>query len=93
MIFKHKGYTLQQEENDHHYMIFAEDGHRVMHAPCDQPMTEDKAIACIENYRHRQSISFGENSLIVVKKLCLKFLLERQRNGILKRELRTCLSR
>ena len=44
MKFKHKGYTLQQAAKcNHHFMIFAEDGHIVMHVPYNKPITEEKA--------------------------------------------------
>lgn len=51
MKFTHKGYTLAQEatEVNYHYMIFAEDGHMVMHVPYDKPMTEEKAKQSIEH--------------------------------------------
>lgn len=50
MQFKHKGYTLSQTEYNYHYMIFAEDGHMVMHVPYDKPVTEEKARELIEHY-------------------------------------------
>lgn len=50
MEFKHKGYTLKQAEHHHHYMIYADDGQRVMHVPHDKPLTEDEAIERIEGY-------------------------------------------
>ena len=46
----HKGFTLVQTDYNYHYMIFAKDGHRVMHVPYDKPLTEEKARDCIENY-------------------------------------------
>lgn len=48
--YQHKGYTLTQAEYNHHYMIFDGDGHMVMHVPYDKPMTEEKAVECIEHY-------------------------------------------
>lgn len=51
MKFKHKGYTLQQAAKcNHHFMIFAEDGHMVMHVPYNKPITEEKAKEFIEGY-------------------------------------------
>ncbi len=51
MIFKHKGYTLQQAAKcNHHCMIFAEDGHMVMHASYNKPLTEEEAREFIEDY-------------------------------------------
>lgn len=52
MKFTHKGYTLVQEalNVNYHYMIFAEDGHMVMHVPYDKPVTEEKAKQFIEGY-------------------------------------------
>lgn len=51
MRLNHKGYTLAQEaECNHHYMIFAEDGHMVMHVPYDKPVTKEKAKEFIEHY-------------------------------------------
>lgn len=51
MTFKHKGYTLQQgAEVNYHYMIFAPDGHMVMHVPYNKPVTEEKAKEFIEGY-------------------------------------------
>lgn len=50
MQYKHKGYTLRQAKNNNHYMIFAEDGHRVMHVPYNKPVTEEKAREFIKGY-------------------------------------------
>lgn len=50
MKFKHKGYTLSQTNYNYHYMIFAEDGHMVMHVPYNKPVTEEKAREFIEHY-------------------------------------------
>lgn len=52
MKFTHKGYTLVQEatEVNYHYMIFAKDGHMVMHVPYCKPVTEEKAKEFIEFY-------------------------------------------
>lgn len=50
MKFTHKGYTLSQTDYNYHYMIFAEDGHMVMHVPHDKPVTEEKAREFIDNY-------------------------------------------
>lgn len=51
MEFKHKGYTLRQMAKcNHHFMIFAEDGHMVMHVPYNKPLTEEKAKEFIEGY-------------------------------------------
>lgn len=51
MTFKHKGYTLQQGAKvNYHYMIFAPDGHMVMHASYNKPVTEEKAKEFIEGY-------------------------------------------
>lgn len=40
--FTHKGYTLTQTDYNHHFMIFASDGHMVMHVPYDKPQTEER---------------------------------------------------
>lgn len=48
--FTHKGYTLSQTDYNYHYMIFAEDGHMVMHVPYDKPLTEEKAREFIDHY-------------------------------------------
>lgn len=48
--FTHKGYTLTQADCNHHFMIFASDGHMVMHVPYDKPLTEEKAREFIEHY-------------------------------------------
>ncbi len=48
--FTHKGYTLTQTDYNHHFMIFASDGHMVMHVPYDKPLTEEKAREFIEHY-------------------------------------------
>lgn len=48
--FTHKGYTLTQTDYNYHYMIFASDGHMVMHVPYGKPLTEEKARECIEHY-------------------------------------------
>lgn len=48
--FTHKGYTLKQTDYNYHYMIFAGDGHMVMHVPYDKPLTEEKARELIEHY-------------------------------------------
>lgn len=48
--FTHKGYTLTQTDYNHHFMIFASDGHMVMHVPYDNPLTEEKAREFIEYY-------------------------------------------
>ena len=48
--FTHKGYTLTQTDYNHHFMIFASDGHMVMHAQYDKPLTEGKAREFIEHY-------------------------------------------
>lgn len=49
--FKHKGYTLVQgSECNFHYMIFAEDGHMVMHSSHEKLITEEKAKELIEGY-------------------------------------------
>lgn len=48
--FTHKGYTLTQTDYNYHYMIFASDGHMVMHVPYDKPLTEEKAREFIEHY-------------------------------------------
>ncbi len=51
MRFKHKGYTLEQAAKcNHHYMIFAPDGHMVMHASYNKPVTAEKAKEFIEGY-------------------------------------------
>lgn len=51
MEYKHKGYTLQQSAKcNYHFMIFAEDGHMVMHVPHNKPLTEEKAKEFIEGY-------------------------------------------
>lgn len=51
MTFKYKGYTLQQGANvNYPYMIFAPDGHMVMHVPYNKPVTEEKAKEFIEGY-------------------------------------------
>lgn len=50
MKFKHKGYTLSQAACNHHFMIFAEDGHMVMHVSYNKPLTEEKAREFIEGY-------------------------------------------
>lgn len=48
--FVHKGYTLTQTDYNYHFMIFASDGHMVMHVPYDKPLTEEKAREFIEHY-------------------------------------------
>ena len=48
--FTHKGYTLTQTDYNYHYMIFSGDGHMVMHAQYDKPLTEEKAREFIEHY-------------------------------------------
>lgn len=48
--FTHKGYTLTQADYNYHYMIFASDGHMVMHVPYDKPLTEEKAREFIDGY-------------------------------------------
>lgn len=48
--FTHKSYTLTQTDYNCHFMIFASDGHMVMHAPYDKPLTEEKAREFIEHY-------------------------------------------
>lgn len=48
--FTHKGYTLTQTDYNYHYMIFASDGHMVMHVPHDKLLTEEKARGFIEHY-------------------------------------------
>lgn len=48
--FTHKGHTLTQTDYNYHYMIFASDGHMVMHVPYDKPLTEEKAREFIEHY-------------------------------------------
>ncbi len=48
--FTHKGYTLTQTDYNHHFMIFASDGHMVMHVPYDKSLTEEKAMEFIEYY-------------------------------------------
>ena len=48
--FTHKGYTLTQTDYNHHFMIFASDGHMVMHVPYDKTLTEEKAREFIEHY-------------------------------------------
>lgn len=48
--FAHKGYTLTQTDYNYHYMIFAEDGHVVMHAPYSKALTEEKAKELIDGY-------------------------------------------
>lgn len=48
--FTHKGYTLTQTDYNHHFMIFASDGHMVMHVPYGKPLTEEKAREFIEHY-------------------------------------------
>lgn len=51
MQYQHKGYTLRQMANcNYHFMIFAEDGHMVMHVPYNKPLTEEKAKEFIEWY-------------------------------------------
>ena len=51
MTFKHKGYTLQQGAKiNYHYMIFAPDGHMVMHVPYNKPVTVEKAKEFIDEY-------------------------------------------
>ncbi len=51
MEYKHKGYTLQQAAKcNHHFMIFAEDGHMVIHVPHNKPLTEERAKEFIEGY-------------------------------------------
>lgn len=52
MKFTHKGYTLVQDAMpiNYHYMIFNEDGHMVMHAQYDKPITEEKARELIDFY-------------------------------------------
>lgn len=49
MKFKHKGYTLSQTNYNYHYMIFAEDGHMVMHVPYNKPVAEEEAKKFIEH--------------------------------------------
>lgn len=48
--FTHKGYTLTQTDYNRHFMIFANDGHMVMHVPYEKPLTEEKAREFIEHY-------------------------------------------
>ena len=48
--FTHKDYTLTQTDYNCHFMIFASDGHMVMHVPYDNPLTEEKAREFIEYY-------------------------------------------
>lgn len=48
--FTHKGYALTQTDYNNHFMIFASDGHMVMHIPYDKPLTEEKAREFIEHY-------------------------------------------
>lgn len=48
--FTHKGYTLTQTDYNCHFMIFASDGHMVMHVPYDKPLTEERAREFIEHY-------------------------------------------
>lgn len=48
--FTHKGYTLTQTDCNYHFMIFASDGHMVMHVPYNKPLTEEKARKFIEHY-------------------------------------------
>lgn len=48
--FTHKGYTLTQTDYNCHFMIFASEGHMVMHVPYDKPLTEEKAREFIEHY-------------------------------------------
>lgn len=48
--FTYKGYTLTQTDYNYHYMIFASDGHMVMHVPYDKPLAEEKARKFIEHY-------------------------------------------
>lgn len=48
--FTHKGYTLAKTDYNYHYMIFNSDGHGVMHAPYDKPLTEEKAKEFIDHY-------------------------------------------
>lgn len=48
--FIHKGYTLTQTDYNHHFTIFASDGHMVMHVPYDKPLTEEKAREFIDGY-------------------------------------------
>ena len=48
--FMHKGYTLTQTDYNYHYMIFASDGHMVMHVPYDKPLAEERAREFIEHY-------------------------------------------
>lgn len=50
MKFAYKGYTLSQTDYNYHCMIFAEDGHMVMHVPYDKPVTKEKAREFIEHY-------------------------------------------
>lgn len=48
--FTHKGYTLTQTDYNCYFMIFASDGHMVMHVSYDKPLTEEKAREFIEHY-------------------------------------------
>lgn len=41
--FTHKDYVLTQTDYNHHFMIFASDGHMVMHVPYNKTLTEEKA--------------------------------------------------
>lgn len=52
MVFKHKGYTLvQEEEINHHYMIIDEDDRLCLHAAYNGALlTEEQAQEIIENY-------------------------------------------
>lgn len=50
MEFEHKGYTLSQTEYNYHFVIFDKDGHRVMHVPYKNPLTEETARELIEHY-------------------------------------------
>ena len=52
MVFKHKGYTLQQSEIvNHHYMIFDSEGNFVCHAAYNGELfTQKQAEEAIDNF-------------------------------------------
>ena len=43
MQVNYNGYILMQTNYDYHYMIFDEEGRRVLYCPCDRRITEDTA--------------------------------------------------
>ena len=60
---EHEGYVIHQNDCNHHYMIF-KGKNRVLHVPCDVPLSEDELVERIEDYIRLRDALFAEGDIL-----------------------------